>query len=168
MRGLGQNYNAKPPIHLVTFTHSCPLDRTLLSNSLTLYVHIHTCWHLVCISLPLLLLIEYPDLDSDASCPRSREEAAARGRQCLRKCRTDADCISSRKRCLCDGLCGWSCLRPGKSSHHHHDGPSRSGVTVGQDGDLRSCSGVAHDCLIDRPPTRFARQIRCFQNLFSN
>lgn len=57
------------------------------------------------------------DSDSgDALCPRSREEAAARGRQCLRKCKTDADCISSRKRCLCDGLCGWSCVRPGKTS----------------------------------------------------
>ena len=51
--------------------------------------------------------------DTDVMCPRSREEAAARGRSCLRKCRTDADCISNRKRCLCDGLCGWSCVRPG-------------------------------------------------------
>lgn len=47
-------------------------------------------------------------------CPRNREEAAARGRQCLRKCGSDADCISAKKRCLCDGLCGWSCIRPGK------------------------------------------------------
>ncbi|KAF8794983.1 Protein lev-9 like protein [Argiope bruennichi] len=45
-------------------------------------------------------------------CLRNREEAAARGRQCLRKCASDADCISTRKRCLCDGLCGWSCIRP--------------------------------------------------------
>ncbi|GIX89468.1 hypothetical protein CEXT_65631 [Caerostris extrusa] len=43
------------------------------------------------------------------------EEAAARGRQCLRKCASDADCISTRKRCLCDGLCGWSCIRPAPS-----------------------------------------------------
>ncbi|KAI1289812.1 Protein lev-9 [Halotydeus destructor] len=50
--------------------------------------------------------------DDDSLCPRSREDASARGRQCLRKCKTDADCISSRKRCLCDGLCGWSCVRP--------------------------------------------------------
>ena len=55
------------------------------------------------------------DTDSgDALCPRNREEAVSRGRQCLRKCKTDADCISSRKRCLCDGLCGWSCVRPGE------------------------------------------------------
>lgn len=50
----------------------------------------------------------------DDLCPRSREEAVARGRSCLKKCVSDADCISSRKRCLCDGLCGWSCVRPGK------------------------------------------------------
>lgn len=55
-----------------------------------------------------------PDTDPDTSCPRNREEAAARGRTCLRKCKTDADCISNKKRCLCDGLCGWSCVRPGK------------------------------------------------------
>ena len=54
-------------------------------------------------------------LDNDADdslCPRNREEAAERGRQCLRKCRSDANCISNKKRCLCDGLCGWSCVRP--------------------------------------------------------
>ncbi|XP_023215884.1 protein lev-9-like isoform X4 [Centruroides sculpturatus] len=45
-------------------------------------------------------------------CPRDREEAASTGRQCLRKCQSDGECISSRKRCLCDGLCGWSCVRP--------------------------------------------------------
>lgn len=49
----------------------------------------------------------------DTLCPRNREEAGERGRQCLRKCRTDANCISNKKRCLCDGLCGWSCVRPG-------------------------------------------------------
>ncbi|XP_023218660.1 sushi, von Willebrand factor type A, EGF and pentraxin domain-containing protein 1-like isoform X2 [Centruroides sculpturatus] len=46
------------------------------------------------------------------NCTRSRGEANLKGRKCLRKCRTDLDCISSRKRCLCDGLCGWSCVRP--------------------------------------------------------
>jgi hypothetical protein len=51
--------------------------------------------------------------DDEGKCPSNREEASARGRSCLRKCKTDADCISSRKRCLCDGQCGWSCVRPG-------------------------------------------------------
>ncbi|GIY17314.1 uncharacterized protein CDAR_35911 [Caerostris darwini] len=63
-----------------------------------------------------------PEYDTDPllpvdpeGCLRNREEAAARGRQCLRKCASDADCISTRKRCLCDGLCGWSCIRPAPS-----------------------------------------------------
>ncbi|KAF8781562.1 hypothetical protein HNY73_011945 [Argiope bruennichi] len=51
--------------------------------------------------------------DGPDICPRDRDEAASKGRQCLRKCKNDADCISTRKRCLCDGLCGWSCVRPG-------------------------------------------------------
>ncbi|XP_054709581.1 sushi, von Willebrand factor type A, EGF and pentraxin domain-containing protein 1-like [Uloborus diversus] len=50
--------------------------------------------------------------DTADGCPRDRSEAVAKGRTCLRKCKNDNDCISSRKRCLCDGLCGWSCVRP--------------------------------------------------------
>ena len=52
-------------------------------------------------------------INDENLCPRNREEAVIRGRTCLRKCNSDLDCISSRKRCLCDGLCGWSCVRPG-------------------------------------------------------
>lgn len=54
------------------------------------------------------------DLESDdaSGCPRDRDEAIKRGRSCLRKCRSHNDCISSRKKCLCDGMCGWSCVRP--------------------------------------------------------
>ncbi|XP_027195567.2 sushi, von Willebrand factor type A, EGF and pentraxin domain-containing protein 1-like isoform X1 [Dermatophagoides pteronyssinus] len=48
----------------------------------------------------------------DRLCPRDREEAKARGQSCLRKCNSHKDCISSKRRCLCDGLCGWSCIRP--------------------------------------------------------
>lgn len=50
--------------------------------------------------------------DVREGCPQNREEAAALGRRCLRKCKTDEDCISTKKKCLCDGLCGWSCVRP--------------------------------------------------------
>ncbi|XP_050052699.1 sushi, von Willebrand factor type A, EGF and pentraxin domain-containing protein 1 isoform X2 [Dermacentor andersoni] len=50
--------------------------------------------------------------DVREGCPQNREEAAALGRRCLRKCKTDEDCISSKKKCLCDGRCGWSCVRP--------------------------------------------------------
>ncbi|KAL3208661.1 hypothetical protein MRX96_052504, partial [Rhipicephalus microplus] len=54
--------------------------------------------------------------DVREGCPQNREEAAALGRRCLRKCKTDEDCISSKKKCLCDGRCGWSCVRPGQSA----------------------------------------------------
>lgn len=56
-------------------------------------------------------------LADETLCPRNREEAVARGRTCLRKCNSDSDCISTRKKCLCDGLCGWSCVRPGNIIH---------------------------------------------------
>lgn len=36
------------------------------------------------------------------------------GQACLRKCSTDEDCKSKKKHCLCDGLCGMSCVKPGK------------------------------------------------------
>ena len=49
----------------------------------------------------------------ESQCPSiNREDAIEMGRTCLRKCRTDSNCISSKKRCLCDGVCGWSCVRP--------------------------------------------------------
>ncbi|KAG8200512.1 hypothetical protein JTE90_000589 [Oedothorax gibbosus] len=50
--------------------------------------------------------------DGPDDCPRDRDEAVAKGRECLRKCKNDQDCISTKKRCLCDGQCGWSCVRP--------------------------------------------------------
>ncbi|XP_069182645.1 sushi, von Willebrand factor type A, EGF and pentraxin domain-containing protein 1 [Procambarus clarkii] len=36
------------------------------------------------------------------------------GRTCLRKCSKDEDCLSRRKVCLCDGVCGLSCIKPDK------------------------------------------------------
>nr|XP_042896382.1 protein lev-9-like [Parasteatoda tepidariorum] len=67
-------------------------------------------------------LSKHGEIDSDVEdfdvddgpdyCPRHKEEAEAKGRDCLRKCKNDADCISAKKRCLCDGMCGWSCVRP--------------------------------------------------------
>ncbi|GBP40678.1 hypothetical protein EVAR_36414_1 [Eumeta japonica] len=33
--------------------------------------------------------------------------------KCLRKCSSDEDCKSKKKKCLCDGACGMSCIKPG-------------------------------------------------------
>lgn len=49
---------------------------------------------------------------SDENCIGNRLEAAEIGRQCSRKCRKDVPCENTRKQCLCDGLCGLSCLKP--------------------------------------------------------
>lgn len=45
-------------------------------------------------------------------CEGNRLEAIENGRQCLKKCHRDSWCENSRKQCLCDGLCGLSCIRP--------------------------------------------------------
>ncbi|GIX98483.1 hypothetical protein CEXT_609671 [Caerostris extrusa] len=65
--------------------------------------------------------------DSPDDCPRDRTEAESTGRNCLRKCKLDADCISARKRCLCDGLCGWSCVRPDTTPN---DNTSHEGILL--------------------------------------
>ncbi|XP_037776757.1 uncharacterized protein LOC119573722 [Penaeus monodon] len=48
------------------------------------------------------------------SCPKDEDAVARAGRTCLRKCSTDADCLSRKKVCLCDGICGMSCIKPDK------------------------------------------------------
>ncbi|XP_066943300.1 sushi, von Willebrand factor type A, EGF and pentraxin domain-containing protein 1-like isoform X2 [Macrobrachium rosenbergii] len=48
------------------------------------------------------------------SCPRDEEAIIRTGRTCLRKCSADADCLSRKKVCLCDGICGLSCIKPDK------------------------------------------------------
>ncbi|XP_022181036.1 sushi, von Willebrand factor type A, EGF and pentraxin domain-containing protein 1 isoform X2 [Myzus persicae] len=47
-----------------------------------------------------------------SECPRNEEQAAFMGQSCLRKCSSDEDCKSKKKHCLCDGLCGMSCVKP--------------------------------------------------------
>ncbi|XP_039298453.1 sushi, von Willebrand factor type A, EGF and pentraxin domain-containing protein 1 isoform X2 [Nilaparvata lugens] len=45
-------------------------------------------------------------------CPRDEELALFLGQKCLRKCSSDEDCKSKKKKCLCDGSCGLSCIKP--------------------------------------------------------
>jgi len=46
-------------------------------------------------------------------CVRDDNQAQLQARNCLRKCTSDEDCKSKRKKCLCDGACGMSCIKPG-------------------------------------------------------
>lgn len=48
-----------------------------------------------------------------SDCPRDEEQATLLGQKCLRKCSSDEDCKSKKKRCVCDGSCGKSCIKPG-------------------------------------------------------
>lgn len=45
-------------------------------------------------------------------CPRNEEQAELTGQKCLRKCSSDEDCKSKKKKCHCDGYCGMTCIKP--------------------------------------------------------
>ncbi|XP_047540229.1 uncharacterized protein LOC125073443 isoform X1 [Vanessa atalanta] len=53
-----------------------------------------------------------PRNSPSAQCPRDEEQATLLGQKCLRKCSSDEDCKSKKKKCLCDGACGMSCIKP--------------------------------------------------------
>lgn len=55
--------------------------------------------------------------------PRDEFAANNKGRTCQRKCDTDNDCLNDRKLCLCDGVCGLSCIRPEKECQELPDPP---------------------------------------------
>ncbi|KAG8223022.1 hypothetical protein J437_LFUL001344, partial [Ladona fulva] len=55
-----------------------------------------------------------PRNSPSALCPRDEAQATLMGQTCLRKCSSDEDCKSKRKKCLCDGACGMSCIKPGR------------------------------------------------------
>lgn len=57
-----------------------------------------------------------PRNSPSTDCPRDEEQATLLGQKCLRKCSSDEDCKSKKKKCLCDGVCGNSCIKPGKQS----------------------------------------------------
>lgn len=51
-------------------------------------------------------------VEIDKDCSGNRMEALEIGRQCSRRCKKDMPCENTRKHCLCDGLCGLSCIKP--------------------------------------------------------
>ncbi|KAM8716457.1 hypothetical protein ACLKA7_003348 [Drosophila subpalustris] len=53
-----------------------------------------------------------PRNSPSTECPRDEEQATLLGQKCLRKCSSDEDCKSKKKKCLCDGVCGNSCIKP--------------------------------------------------------
>lgn len=55
--------------------------------------------------------------------PRDDFAASNKGRVCQRKCDSDTDCVNERKLCLCDGVCGLSCIRPEKECPELPDPP---------------------------------------------
>ncbi|KAJ9588550.1 hypothetical protein L9F63_018088, partial [Diploptera punctata] len=57
-----------------------------------------------------------PRNSPSALCPRDEMQATLLGQKCLRKCSSDEDCKSKKKKCLCDGACGMSCIKPEKRS----------------------------------------------------
>ena len=53
------------------------------------------------------------DVEREQLCPaRDEFSVAAAGQTCVKKCSQDRDCNNEKKLCLCDGLCGLSCIRP--------------------------------------------------------
>merc|ERR1719204_1056990 len=64
-------------------------------------------------------------LIQDESCqPRNEFAARAKGISCVAKCLSDNDCQNKRKLCLCDGICGMSCIRPEKECPELPDPPN--------------------------------------------
>lgn len=57
-----------------------------------------------------------PRNSPNSECPRDEEQATLLSQKCLRKCSSDEDCKSKKKKCLCDGACGMSCIKPGKDT----------------------------------------------------
>ena len=67
----------------------------------------------------------------EQNCPiRNEFDVKAAGMLCVRRCAVDKDCTNDRKLCLCDGLCGLSCIRPEKECPELPD-PDNGQVTLG-------------------------------------
>ncbi|EDW76217.2 uncharacterized protein Dwil_GK14777, isoform C [Drosophila willistoni] len=70
-----------------------------------------------------------PRNSPSTECPRDEEQATLLGQKCLRKCSSDEDCKSKKKKCLCDGVCGNSCIKPDRECPELAQ-PSLGQVTV--------------------------------------
>uniref|UniRef100_A0A0K8VX11 CUB and sushi domain-containing protein 3 n=1 Tax=Bactrocera latifrons TaxID=174628 RepID=A0A0K8VX11_BACLA len=70
-----------------------------------------------------------PRNSPSTECPRDEEQATLLGQKCLRKCSSDEDCKSKKKKCLCDGVCGMSCIKPDRECPELAQ-PSLGQVTV--------------------------------------
>lgn len=62
------------------------------------------------LSLAIILYIALRNIQytiANSNCPRVENVP---NRTCLKRCETDEDCVSKKKKCLCDGDCGMSCV----------------------------------------------------------
>lgn len=63
------------------------------------------------------LLVSRSTNITESECVENRLEALELGRRCSRRCRKDMPCENTRKQCLCDSLCGLSCIKPDSTCH---------------------------------------------------
>ena len=93
----------------------------------------------------LVCLSQYSltDVEREQLCPARNEfSVAAAGMSCVKKCSEDQDCNNEKKLCLCDGLCGLSCIRPERECPELPDPPNGQVSLTGrhfQDSAVYSC-----------------------------
>ena len=82
----------------------------------------------------------------DKECPRKPE--LIKNRKCFKKCKTEADCKGRNKSCLCDDVCGKSCVKPSEYSEFSNFLVLNSSVKFGIN--VQVCilnqGIVAHNC----------------------
>ncbi|OQV22151.1 Protein lev-9 [Hypsibius exemplaris] len=64
-------------------------------------------------------------------CPRNLDKVDTGYRKCLRPCIQDGDCKGRKKKCLCDGDCGMSCVKPNTKCAALNDPPNGKVHTTG-------------------------------------
>ncbi|XP_012945464.1 protein lev-9, partial [Aplysia californica] len=62
------------------------------------------------VTFGLLLAANYEGVRGQ-ECDHVRQEDRG-GRKCSKRCVSDKDCTSQKKKCMCDGKCGKSCINP--------------------------------------------------------